>query len=158
MRMCKMYFYYTRAIPKVTIQLQIKCNLCVYSKGVVGCYIYCATEKSSDQWGNNLTHLLKVSEVSTGPCPCSTRLLMPHSALRALCTDKYLSMCEWRKRDDSQPVSCVWSRGIKQGPAQWHRVTQAMTWTHTHILSPSELPSASLAPLCVSHTHTHTRR
>lgn len=51
-------------------------------------------------------------------------------------TDKYLSMCEWRKRDDSQPVSCVWSRGIKRGgPAQWHRVTQAKAWTHTHILS-----------------------
>lgn len=66
----------------------------------------------------NLTHLLKVSRVSTGPRPCSTRLLMPHSALRGLCTDKYLSMCEWRKRDDSQPVSWVWSPGIKWGPAQ----------------------------------------
>ena len=122
----------------------------------IGCYIYCAMEKRADQWGKNLTHFLKVSEVSTGPCPCSTRLLMPHSTLRGLRTDKYLSMCERRKRDDSQPVSCVWSRGIKQGPAHWHRVTQAMTWTHTHILSLPVLPSASLTPLCVSRTCTHT--
>lgn len=71
-----------------------------------------------DQGGNHLTLLLKVPDVATGPCPCGTRLLMPRSALRGLRTDKYLSMCEWRKRDDSQPVSCVWSRGIKQGPAQ----------------------------------------
>lgn len=128
--------------------------VCLFFQGIGGCYSYCAAEKSEDQWGNHLTHLLKVSEVSTGPCPCSTRLLMPRGALRGLRTDKYLSMCEWRKRDDSQPVSCVWGPGIKQGPAQWHRVTQAMTSTHTHILPFwARLPSLNL--LCVSHTHTH---
>ena len=76
---------------------------------------------------------------------------MPHSALRGLCTNKYLSMCVWRKRDDCQPVSCVWSPGIKHRPAQWHPLTQAMTSTHTHtnILS---LCTALLSPNqhCVS--------
>lgn len=155
--------------------MQYKCFLCAscffsfFLKKKILLYddIFTMRQKSSSRWGKkiNLTHLLKVSWVSTGPRPCSTRLLMPHSALRGLRTDKYLSMCEWRKRDDSQPVSWVWSPGIKWGPAQWHWVTQQWhedthTRTHTHIqyflsLSPYfHLPPSLSAYLSLTRTHT----
>lgn len=106
-----------------------------------------------------MTHLLKVSEVSTGPCPCSTRLLMPCSALRGLYMDKYLSICEWRKRDDSQPVSYVWRPGIKQtgtcSVTPGNPDNDINTYTYTFFLHPSAPPHP---PHCISHslTHTHT--
>lgn len=84
---------------------------------------------------------------------------MPCSALRGLYMDKYLSICEWRKRDDSQPVSYVWRPGIKQtgtcSVTPGNPDNDINTYTYTFFLHPSAPPHP---PHCISHslTHTHT--
>lgn len=75
------------------------------------------------------------------PCPPSAGLLMWGTALERLYRDKYLNMCEGWKWDDSQPVSCDRSHGIKQGTCS---VTQcdssSHTGTHTHTQTCQQSP------------------
>ena len=79
----------------------------------------------------SLTHPLKVSQVSTGPRPCSTRLLMPHGALRA--ARRWIFEYVW-------VAKARWLSACQLALESWHQVEtcsvtpggSAMTRTHTH--------------------------
>lgn len=155
MRMCKMYFPYTKSDSPGANNMS---SLCFFERYRRMLHLLCDGEKQGP-----VREIIWLIFSRSPKSPQGLVLVAQDCWCHAVhwegCARRInIWVCVSGESEMTLSLSVVFGVvASSEGPAQWHRVTRAMTWTHTHILSLSlSLHSVGLPRPSPRITHTLT--